>query len=218
MEELFAAKFSEALKTGGKKFDFVQLYEERDSFKGEILKVIGKELNGYILDDCAIDYLEQTPLEKLDPQNILDAEGIKKITDKTAEEHKQTNKITREKEKIIKKQDVEAQEAILELERQRIDALEKQKREVAELTARNQAEAVKVQQEERLKAERARISTDEEVQVADQNKQRQIIVAQRNKERTDQVELERVEKDRLLEVTERERVVGLARARKREGC
>ncbi|GIS57785.1 MAG: hypothetical protein CM1200mP2_00100 [Planctomycetaceae bacterium] len=34
--------------------------------------------------------------------------------------------------------------------------------------------------------------------------------ALRNKERTDQVEIERVEKDRMLEVTERERVVGLA--------
>ena len=46
--------------------------------------------------------------------------------------------------------------------------------------------------------------------MAEQNKDRQIIVALRNKERTDQVEIERVEKDRMLEVTERERVVGLA--------
>src|SRR5690606_41415773 len=53
----------------------------------EILKVIGTDLNGYVLDDCAIDYLEQTPLEKLNPNNILDAEGIKKITDLTAREH-----------------------------------------------------------------------------------------------------------------------------------
>jgi hypothetical protein len=61
-----------------------------------------------------------------------------------------------------------------------------------------------------LKAEQARIRTEEEVQVAEQNKDRQIIVAQRNKERTDAVELERVEKDRGLEATERERVIALA--------
>ena len=210
LEVLFDAKFSEALKTVGKQFDFVELYNERDRFKEEILKVIGTDLNGYVLDDCAIDYLEQTGVELLNPQNILDAEGIKKITDLTAKEHVQSNDITREKEKIIKKQDVEAQEAILELERQRVEAVEKQKREIATIAAREQAEAAKVQEEERLKAESARISTDEEVQVAEENKNRQIIVAQKNKERTHAVETERVEKERLLEVTERERVVGLA--------
>jgi len=208
--ELFDAKFSEALKTVGKHFDFVELYEERDKFKEEILKVIGTDLNGYVLDDCAIDYLEQTALEVMNPQNILDAEGIKKITDLTAREHILSNDITREKEKTIRKQDVEAREAILELDRQQVEAEEKQKREIAEVTARQAAEARKVQEEERLKAEAARIRTDEEVNVADQNKDRQIIVAMRNKERTDAVEIERVEKDRGLEATERERVIGLA--------
>ncbi|QDV20146.1 Inner membrane protein YqiK [Gimesia panareensis] len=208
--ELFDAKFSEALKTVGKHFDFVELYNERDKFKEEILKIIGTDLNGYILDDCAIDFLEQTPLEMLSPTNILDAEGIKKITDLTAREHVLANNITREKEKTIKKQDVEAQETILELERQRVEAVEKQKREIASLTAREEAEARRVEHEERLKAESARIRTDEELSIAEENKLRQIIVAQKNKERTDAVETERVEKDRLLEVTERERVVGIA--------
>lgn len=208
--ELFDAKFSEALKTVGKHFDFVELYNERDKFKEEILKIIGTDLNGYVLDDCAIDYLEQTPLEKLSPTNILDAEGIKKITDLTAREHVLANHITREKEKTIKKQDVEAQETILELERQRVEAVEKQTREIASLTAREHAEARRVEHEERLKAESARIRTDEELAIAEENKLRQVIVAEKSKQRTEAVENERVEKDRLLEVTERARVVGLA--------
>jgi uncharacterized membrane protein YqiK len=212
--ELFDAKFSEALKTVGKRFDFVELYNERDKFKAEILKVIGTDLNGYMLEDCAIDFLEQTPIEKLSQMNILDAEGIKKITELTAREHVRANEITREKEKIIKKQDVEAQEAILELEKQRVEAVEKQKREIAEISARQHAEAAKVQQEELLKSERARITTEEEVAVATQNKDRQVIVALRSKERTDAVEIERVQKDRMLEVTERERIVGLAQIEK----
>lgn len=212
--ELFDAKFSEALKTVGKQFDFVELYNERDKFKEEILKTIGTDLNGYVLDDCAIDYLEQTPLEMLDPQNILDAEGIKKITELTAREKVQENHFTREKEKTIKKQDVEAAEAIYELERQRVEAEEKQQREIAAITAREQAEAEKIRQEERLRAESARIATEEEVKVAEENKERQIIVALKNKQRTDAVETERIEKDRQLEVTERERVVGLANIEK----
>lgn len=210
LEELFEAKFSEALKSVGKKFEFVALYTSREEFKEEILKIIGRDLNGYILDDAAIDYLEQTPITELDPNNILDAEGIKKITDLTAKQQVMANSITRDREKIIKKQDVEAREAILELERQQAEAEARQLREIQSVQAREQAEALKIQEEERLKSERARITTEEEVAIANQNKDRQVIVAMRNKERTDQVEKERVEKDRMLEVTERERVVALA--------
>lgn len=208
--ELFEAKFSEALKTVGRQFDFVELYNSREKFREEILRIIGTDLNGYVLDDAAIDYLEQTPLEFLNPNNILDAEGIKKITELTATQAKLANHIARDKEKVIKKQDVETEEAILELNRQLAEATEKQKREVLAIKAREDAEAIKIQQENKLKSERARIATEEEVAVSEENKNRQIIVAQKNKERTAAVETERVEKDRLLEVTERERVVTLA--------
>lgn len=210
LEELFEAKFSEALKTVGKGFEFVQLYTERDQFKEQILRVIGTDLNGYVLDDCAIDFLEQTPLEALSPTNILDAEGIKKITELTAAEKVKENQFTRDKEKTLKKQDVEAEEAILELERQRVEANEKQKKEIAAISAREQSEAKKIAEEERLKFETARIRTEEDLAVQEQNKERQIIVAQRNKEKTDAVEQERVVRDKDLEATERLRVVGLA--------
>lgn len=216
MKELFDAKFSEALKTVGKQFEFVELYDKREQFKGEILKVIGTDLNGYRLDDAAIDYLEQTKLELLNPKNILDAEGIKKITELTSMEKVKENHFTREREKTLKKQDVEAQEAILELERQRVQAAEKQQREIKEIEAREQASAKKVQEEQRLESERARIATDEEIGIAEENKNRQVLVAQRNKERTDGVELERVQRDRSLEATERERLVGVAEVEKQK--
>ncbi|MEX0777086.1 MAG: flotillin family protein [Phycisphaeraceae bacterium] len=209
--ELFDAKFSEALKTVGKKFDFTELYTERDRFKDEILAHIGTDLNGYVLDDAAVDYLEQTDLAQLDPNNILDAEGIKKIADLTAREAIRANEINREKEKTIKKQDVEARETILELERQQADAESKQQREIAVVRAREQAEADKVREEERLKAQRARITTEEELGIAEENKQRQVLVALRSKERTDGIEQERVTRERDLEATDRERVVELAR-------
>ena len=44
VNELFNAKFSEALKTVGKQFDFVQLFEERQSFRDRIVEVIGNDL------------------------------------------------------------------------------------------------------------------------------------------------------------------------------
>ncbi|MCW1921881.1 hypothetical protein OKA05_04915 [Luteolibacter arcticus] len=209
IRSLFDAKFSEALKTVGKRFDFTELYEERETFRDEIIKIIGTNLNGFVLDDAAIDYLEQTPIEALDPDNILDAQGIKKITELTATQAKLANHIQRDKEKVIKQQDVEAREAILELERQLSETEAKQQREVDSVRAREQAETKKVQEEERQKSERARIAAQEEIDVATQNKDRQVLVAQRNKERTDVVEIERVKRDQELESIERERVTAL---------
>ena len=210
LTNLFEAKFSEALKTVGKRFDFIDLYDSRENFKQEILSTIGSDLNGYALDDCAIDYLEQTPLEYLSENNILDAEGIKKITDLTAQQKVKANFIRREEEKTIKEQDVEAREAILEYERQLAEKEERQKREIANIKAREEAEIAKINEEERLRAEVVRIRTDEELAIAEENKLRQVIVAAKNKERTEAVENERVEKERLLEATEKEKIVTLA--------
>ncbi len=214
LEELFEAKFSEGLKTVGKKFDFIQLYESRSDFRDKIITEIGRDLNGYTLEDCAIDYLEQTPVKFLKPDNILDSEGIKKITELTAAQNIKSNLIKRDEEKVIRKQDVEAREAILELDKQLAEKEEQQRREIANIKAREEAEILKVAEEERLKSESARISTEEKVQVAEENMQRQIIVAEKNKQRTEAVEAERVEKDRALEATERERIVTLAQIEK----
>ncbi|MNK17781.1 Inner membrane protein YqiK [compost metagenome] len=214
LKSIFEAKFSEALKTVGKKFDFIELYEARREFRDEILNIIGTDLNGYILDDCAIDYLEQTELRFLSPENILDSEGIRKITELTAQQNMNANLIRRAEEKTIKKQNVEAREAILELERQLAEKEERQRREIENIKARENAEIMKVNEEERLKSETVRIQTEETLAVQEENKLRQIIIAEKNKLRTDAVETERVEKDRALEQTERERIVTLAQIEK----
>lgn len=214
--QLFDAKFSDALKTVGKQFDFVELYEKREEFRTQMVAFLGNELSGYSLEEAAIDYLEQTPIDALDEKNILDAEGIKKITELTATQKVLANSIDREREKTIKQQDVEAREAILEMEKQLAETEEKQKREVATAKAREEAETARVQEEERLKAENARLATEEELEIREQNKLRQVIVAEKSKERTNAVETERVEKDRLLEVNERERIVTLAEIEKQK--
>ncbi|WP_375578296.1 flotillin family protein [Marivirga tractuosa] len=214
LESLFEAKFSEALKSVGKKFEFIELYEARREFRNEIIDIIGTDLNGYVLDDCAIDYLEQTNVVNLDADNILDAEGIKKITELTAAQKVKSNLIRRDEEKTIKKQDVEAREAILELEKQQKEKEESQRREIETIIAREQAEIDTVSSQERLKSEEVRIRTEEQLEIQNENKLRQVIIAAKNKERAEAVETERVQKDRDIEATERERIVSLAQIEK----
>ncbi|MFC9972071.1 SPFH domain-containing protein [Spirillospora sp. NPDC127200] len=211
LQELFAAKFSEALKTVGKHLDFEDLYTRRNEFRDHIVQVIGTDLNGYSLEDAAIDHLEQTPLSSLDKDNILDAQGIRKITELTAIQHVATNEHARTEEKEITRQNVEAREAILELERRQADAELRQRREIETVRAREEAEVARVEAEERLRAQTAYLRTEEQLGVQRENKNREIAVAEKNRERVIAIEGERIEKDRLLEVIARERETELSR-------
>lgn len=211
LQELFHAKFSEALKTVGKQMDFTDLYTKREELRYRIIEVIGVDLSGYHLEDAAIDYLEQTPLTQLDPANVLDAQGIRKITELTAVEHVRTNEAQRTEEKEITRQNVDAREAILELERRRVDAESKQKREIETVRAREEAETARVVEEERLRAQSAFLKTEEQLGIQRENQGREVAVAQKNRERVIAIENERIEKDRLLEVIARERETQLTR-------
>ncbi|WP_232835914.1 SPFH domain-containing protein [Actinocorallia populi] len=214
LQELFNAKFSEALKTVGKQLDFVDLYTKRNEFRDQIIEVIGTDLNGYSLEDAAIDYLEQTPVGQLDSRNILDAQGIRKITELTAIEHVRTNEFQRSEEKEITRQDVDAREAILELERRQADAEIRQKREIETVRAREEAETARVVAEERLRAQAAELRTEEQLGIQEENKAREIGVAELNKRRVMAIEAERIEKDRQLEVIARDRATELSKIAK----
>ncbi len=209
VDELFNAKFSEALKTVGKKFEFTELFEKRQEFRDEIVKVIGNDLNGYVLEDVAIDYLEQTPKHLLDHNNILDAEGIRKITERTATQNVVTNELEQNEKLAITKKNVEAREATLALERQQAEAEARQKREIETIQAREAAETARVREEQRLIAEQARLESDEKIQIREQNVQREVEVAGQNRQRAVAIEVERVERARQLEQVTTEREVQL---------
>ncbi|MBI6528119.1 flotillin family protein [Proteus vulgaris] len=211
---LFSAKFSEALKTVGKQFELSKLFEDRQNFRDRIVDVIGKDLNGYALEDVAIDYLEQTPKSALDPNNIFDSEGIRKITEITAIHNIETNQKERDQELAIQKKNVETREASLALERQQADAEARQKREIDNIRSRETSETLRVQEEERLKAEQARIQTQQEIEIREENRMREVEVAQQNRTRAVTIEQERVNRARELEIVAREREVELQRIEK----
>ncbi|MGO3126611.1 MAG: hypothetical protein ACTIJY_00915 [Luteimonas sp.] len=209
VDELFNAKFSEALKTVGKKFEFTDLFEKRQEFREEIIAVIGNDLNGYVLEDVAIDYLEQTPKHVLDPHNILDAEGIRKITELTATQNVVTNELEQNERLAITKKNVETREATLALERQQAEAEARQKREIETIQARETAETQKVQEEQRQMSENARIEAQQLIDIREENRLREVEVATQNRQRAVAIEAERVERARKLEQVTTDREVQL---------
>ena len=207
LQELFEAKFSEALKTVGKQLNFTELFTQRDIFRDKIKEVIGQDLSGYVLEDVAIDFLEQTSIHDLDPNNIMDAEGIRRITELTAQQSVQTNDLKRQEEIRIKRQNIDAKEKGLELDRQLADAQAKQTREISSVQAREEAETAKIVQEELCKSEQARIDTEQVVAVAEENKQREADIAEQNRFRAVAIEEEKVKRARQVEAIDREKEV-----------
>jgi uncharacterized membrane protein YqiK len=209
LEELFSAKFSEALKTVGKKMEFEQLYTLRDVFKDQIIQVIGKDLNGYVLDDAAIDFLEQTPITTLDPANVLDALGIRKITEITANAAIDTNLLKQRERMELGKQNLTGDEAVFRFQQQRAEAEAKKDKEIAIATAResNEASRFRVEEEKRTYVDRQR--AEEAVQMAEQAKLRAVQVSEQGRIREVEVEKVRVTKAHDLEEISRKREVEL---------
>jgi uncharacterized membrane protein YqiK len=209
LEELFTAKFSEALKTVGKQMEFEQLYTQRDHFKDRIIQVIGKDLNGYVLDDAAIDFLEQTPIDVMDPQNVLDALGIKKITDITTNANIDTNALKQRERMELGKANLTAQEAIFRFEQAQAEAQAKKDKEIAVAQARetNEASRFRLEEEKRTYVDKQR--AEEAIQMAEQAKMRSVQVSEQGRIREVEVEKVRVAKAHDLEEVGRKREVEL---------
>ena len=108
---------------------------------------------------------------------------VRKLSISTSEQKVLANEIQRGAEKTIKKQDVEAREAILALERQEADAEAVQAREIHTTKVREQAEMDRIAAEEKQKAEEAEIAAGQEIGIAQENARREIEVAEQNRQR-----------------------------------
>jgi uncharacterized membrane protein YqiK len=210
LRELFEAKFSEALKTAGKQMEFHELFTERITFRDQIQATIGKDLDGFLLQDVAIDYLEQTPLEQHDPDNVLDSEGIKKITQITQRERVVANEHSQRAGVQIAKEDADAEIARREQLRRNEEDTARQQRAITEVKANEEAESRKVIEARRMEVEGKRIETDEAIRLRTEDMNRAV----QEREFTVRKEKQRLEQEALQEGEEarvrRERTVSLA--------
>jgi uncharacterized membrane protein YqiK len=123
LEALFSAKLAEALATVAAHCDFSSLHADRQRFKDDVLAVLGADLSGYVLDDLVLDVLEQTPISSLDPNNILDARGLREVAERTTRENVLRTELELEARRQQLRFEHELQDLAIELERRTADAL-----------------------------------------------------------------------------------------------
>lgn len=203
----FAPKFSEALKTAIKHFDFADLYTNRLGFRDKVKELLMNDMEGFKLYDVVIDKIEQTPIEAHDAQNVLDSDGIRKISEITAAKNILTAEI-REKEKTeIKKSSVDGEQARLQLSRTLVESQEKTNREEEHIRI-EESTKVKIRSEEaRLETEKARIKTDQDIQIDEETSKREVEVTKINNDRTVEIQREHVTRAKDVEKVQTEREV-----------
>ncbi|MDP6905550.1 MAG: SPFH domain-containing protein [Verrucomicrobiota bacterium] len=130
LKGLFEAKFSDSLQSVASQYDNEELRKIREEFRHSIRTYIGSDLNGFLLEDVAIDYLEQTPKEEHDPSDILDAKAIEKIARLTAQSQEAANKTIYEMEVKQNEQAVAAELKKRELALQNTLTLVEKQREL----------------------------------------------------------------------------------------
>lgn len=221
LRELFEAKFADALKTAGAKLRFDQLYQNRREFRDEVLKALGQEgdqevvLNGYKLDDVAIQFLEQLPLELHNEDNVLDSRGRKEIAERTSAEVEAANKRLRQKEVTIAEQDREARLRQLQIQQDIAEKEAAQQREIAEAQAREHAATEKTTAEQEQLAEEARIVKERTVRLAEEQKEQAVLAAEierqravelADEQRKQETENARILRERAVKVAEQDKI------------
>ncbi|GGB34132.1 hypothetical protein GCM10011502_03970 [Oceanisphaera marina] len=222
LKEHFQPKFSEALKTAVKQFEFEELLTNRREFRDAVVEVIGSEMDGFKIYDVVIDRVDQTCFDAHDPQNVLDVEGIRKIASITSSKNIETNAIRQDEQTLIKQKNVEAESNRAQLDKQEQENLARVKREIEIIRAQEEALTEEKRQEYVSQKELARLQTEEnvakrqeslqmEVDLTRSSNERQVAIQQEEVNRAKETERVRTEREIAQQTMEKEAALEEAR-------
>ena len=224
VRELIEPMLDGALRSVAAASEIQDLLQKRQEFAEDVKEACGGDLklhNGLTLDTVSIVRVDQTPISTLDPTNRFDAVGIRAITEITADAEREKERIEQEKEVAIVKIHVEADLQKFEQEQDRAWGESDQQKNIAIYAADREADTIKFQYEMdqsiqekeyemKLEVERARIATEEGVQLREIGQE---LAVQTEKFATEQqIEQREIEKNVVIETAqiEQSKVVQLA--------
>lgn len=162
LKSLIDGKLIDSLRNVAAKMSLEELHSNRDEFVQEVKAVANEELsrNGLELESVSLNSLTQTPKEFFDPDNGLDAIGLKTLTEQTEKARQRTNEIEQETRINMERRNLDADKESAELRRES----EKVKADTESEIARNQAKAKEESEKSRIIAEQSIEATEIERQ------------------------------------------------------
>ena len=214
IRELIEPMLDGALRSVAAESQIQDLLQKRIEFADKVLDACGdnlKEHNGLTLDTVSIIRVDQTPITMFDPTNRFDAIGIRDITEITADQEREKERIEREKEVAIYQINVDKDLQEYELEQSRAWGESDQQKNIAIYAADRDAETIKFQfemqesievreNEMKLAIERARIAQEEGIQLREVEQDLSVQTAKFAQEQ--QVEQREIEKNLVVETAQ----------------
>lgn len=208
IETLVRDKLISSLRSVAATRTLDELNSRREEFAAEVKTAVENDLmhNGLTLETVTISSLDQTDATLMNPSNVFDAQGLRRIAEITQAALVERNLIERSAEEERTRVNVSTRKKVLEMEKDRAEAEAAQAAEVATIRATREAEArqAEIQQEE-LVAQRE-VEKQRAVEQANLQAQQRIIEARREQQ------LEEVSRSKAVEVANRQRLMAIAAA------
>lgn len=190
LKDLVEGKLVDALRNVAAKNTLEELHSNRDEFVRVVREVASNELaeNGLLLESVSLNSLTQTSKEYFDPENGLDAEGLKRLTEQTESARLKTNEIEQDTRVKIEQKNLEAS---------------RQTSEVARETAQVEADTATKIAHTKAKAEessrKAEIESEKSVQATEIERDQFLAEAQEKSSRAKQQAI--IERERDIEIS-----------------
>lgn len=222
VKDVLFEKLVNALRTVGATKDLNDLHRKRDEFAEAVQKIVTADLkhNGFTLESTTISRLDQTPLNALRAEdNVFDAQGKKKIAEVIQAAKIETNRITREAELAVAKQDTETTTSVAQQEIARETAVANKERDVSIAKVVSQREAAERAAQEQQKTEVAVVEKNKTIEIAKVEKEKAVEVAAVDKDKnvkTAAIEADKavktadIEREQTVEVSKREMQITVA--------
>lgn len=196
---LVGDKLVSALRTVAAKKDLESLFSDRQGFAEEVQSIVAKDLqaNGLLLESVTISKLDQTNYDKINVNNIFDAEGARTVAQKVNAALVEKNEIEQSAKVLIETKNLKTTEQTNELKILQETSIAETNAQIMKAKAEREAAASK------FSAEQARISKEAEINMAKQvglkevEKEKEIETANIEKEQA--LEQKRVEKEKTIE-------------------
>lgn len=199
-------RFDSALRSAAADFELDKMVRDRKSYRDIVFRISEETIHadGLRLIDMPLKRVDQAPKEQYDPNNILDAQGLKTITLMVTQAEIERNNAERNKEQAITEKNVETRQQVLSLEQMQKQAEVMQATSVAKFTAEKERE----QNEFRIAQEQAiaqrNIVKDLAVRQAEIEKERNLVQTEQQKATTE------VERVKAIETANREKEIAIA--------
>jgi uncharacterized membrane protein YqiK len=142
MRQLLSARFDDALRTAAAESTMESLHEHRSGFARRVRELAsdGLSTTGLEIDSVSISGLDQASREFFNPNNAFDAAGLTKLTEEIEQRRKRRNEIERATQVEIQRQNLAAEQQMLQLQKEEEYARLLQERDIAIRRAQEQAQ------------------------------------------------------------------------------